>query len=234
MIYGVSTVSDGNMAFQHGPAEAVLENRRKFLDTFGLSLEKTVVSNNQHGDNIVVLTESDASAGALLLDGAPKADALITSTRGLVLFLLTADCIPLLLIDKSKSVIALLHVSWKTATLGLPAKVVRLLMERFSLPPEEVRALFGPSIQKNSYVLPHPLEQENDPTWKPFLESLSSGEVAIDLVGFTAKQLEQAGMMKESVIFSPTDTAQSPDFFSHYRSVHTGEPEGRFATVASL
>lgn len=234
MLYGVSTKNDGNMAFQHGPAEIVLENRRKFLATLGLSLEKTVVSNNQHGDNIAVLTESDAGAGALLLDSAPKADALVTSTRGLALFLLTADCIPLLLIDRSESVIALVHVSWKTATLGLPAKVVRLLTERFSVSPAGVRALFGPSIQKNSYILPHPLEQESDPAWKPFLEPLSSGEVAIDLVGFTVQQLGQVGMAGDRIVFSPTDTVPSPDFFSHYRSVRTGEPEGRFATVASL
>lgn len=234
MLYGVSTKNDGNMAFQHGPVEIVLENRRKFLDALEISPEKTVVSNNQHDADIAVVDESMAGAGMTTLDDAPKADALVTATRGVALFLLTADCIPLLLIDRKETVLSLVHVSWKTATLGLPAKMVKTFTEQFSISPEEIRAIFGPSIHSTSYVLPPPLQQENDPTWEPFLHRLSSGEVAIDLVGFTAAQLENAGLVSGQIIFSPIDTAASADFFSHYRSVRTGEPEGRFATVAAL
>lgn len=234
MVYAVSSRPDGNMAFQYGDKAKVLQNRQRFLEKNDIHSQSVVVAQNQHGTEIVVVDRSMIGRGFDNLDTAPKADALVTTDRDIALFLLTADCIPLLLVDRAESVLALVHVSWKTATLGLPQKIVALVGEKFGIQAENLRALFGPSIHKESYILTPPLEQENSSQWQHFLEPTSSGKVKIDLIGFTTQQLVEAGLSKNQMIYSPIDTAKSADFFSHYRSKRTNEPEGRFATVASL
>jgi hypothetical protein len=234
MVYGVSTKSDGNMSFRFGDPETVLSNRRLWLGAHGIKPENCVTVLGQHRDDVVIVDGSMAGHGMLGLETALPADALITQEKGLGLFLLTADCLPLVLVDSAESIIALVHASRQTASLGLPAKVLRVLIDQFGQKAENIQAIFGPSIAAESYLLPSPIEQAADPDWQPFLRTVDSN-VAVDLVGFTADQLRRAGLLAENMTFSHEDTAQlDNEYFSHYRSARTGEPEGRFATVVSL
>lgn len=234
MLHVVSQVSDGNMAFQHGEKSGVIQNRQQFLARFDIDLNKTVICQNQHSDNVFIADQNSAGLGMTELESAPPADALITTDKDLALSILTADCIPLVLVDRVESVLALAHVSWKTADLGLPAKVVESLSDNFAVIPNQLTAHFGPSIQAESYVLDLPIEQENKATWKDFLQPLPQGKVKIDLAGFTRAQLLAVGLSPENIELSPIDTATNLNYFSHYRSQRTGEAEGRFVTIASL
>jgi copper oxidase (laccase) domain-containing protein len=72
------------------------------------------------------------------------------------------------------------------------------------------------------------------PEWQPYIEDLASGETTIDLIAFNRDQLIELGVQEENISIDPVDTVTSDDYFSHYRSVRTGELEGRFATVLAL
>ena len=72
-------------------------------------------------------------------------------------------------------------------------------------------------------------------TWGPTEEVIRNREVFLRGNGL---KLEDCAVMslqhEEKIVIDPNDTAQSPRFYSHYRSLRTGEPEGRFATIIGL
>ena len=55
-----------------------------------------------------------------------KADAMITKTKGIALGVVTADCVPILLYDSKKKIVAAIHAGWKGAFKGIVKKVINL------------------------------------------------------------------------------------------------------------
>jgi copper oxidase (laccase) domain-containing protein len=157
----------------------------------------------------------------------------MTDERGVVLFLPTADCFPVAFHDPERGAIALAHLGWRPTDKQLASKVVRAMTDAYGCRPEDIRVSIGPGIHKESYVFENP-EQKNQPAWKPFLTELPDGRVQVDLRTAIRAQLLESGIRDEHVSTSPDDTASSSEYFSHYRSVRTGELEGRFATLIGL
>ena len=91
---------------------AVLENRERLSQELGIPLQ---FMNQVHGSVLVRVNSSESD---------PSADALITTTPGLGLAVLVADCIPLLMWDSQNTVVAAVHVGRRGAINGLVRKVV--------------------------------------------------------------------------------------------------------------
>lgn len=224
-----STVSDGNFSLKFGNEAAITRNREQFLTKHGLRLEDCVVMELEHGDTIRTVDYTHSLKNIPFI----KAEALVTKERGLVLFLMTADCLPVVLYDPINKVIALAHLGRRPTTKHLLPKVVHTLNQEFSTDPASLVVSIGPGIHKESYVFTPPLEETAE-AWQPFIEKLPSGEVAVDVVGYNRAQLEECGVLATNIHVKDIDTATHPEYFSHYRSLRTGESEGRFATLAWL
>lgn len=233
IIYGTSNKNDGNMSFVYGKKEGVIKNRKDFLSKFGLDLKNCAVIQIEHKDKITVIDKNYRKKIVSEENITIPTEALITKEKGLTLFLITADCLPVALYDTKNEVIALAHLGWKPTGKRLLEKVVKSMQKNFGSDTRDILVEIEPSIKKESYKIINP-EQKESPEWLPFLEYLQSGETAVDLVGFNKKQLLDSGILRENIIINDTDTVISEDFFSHYRSVRTGEPEGRFATIIRL
>ena len=227
LIYETSTIKDGNLSFTYGERNEILENRKKFLSKFNLRLEDTVVMSLHHGENIEIVDERNRGK-----DSSP-ADTLVTQEPSLVLFLLTADCLPIVYYDPDNKVVALGHLGWRGTEAKLSQKVVRFLHEEFGSNPSELIISIGPGIHKESYRFDSP-DQKKVPGWEPYLTDSPDGNIAVDIVGYNLKQLVESGVPKRNISVSNVDTCQSQDFFSYYRAKRTGEKEGRFATIVAL
>jgi YfiH family protein len=77
----------------------------------------------------------------------PVADAAHTCDAGVVLAVLTADCLPLLLCAADGSEIAAVHAGWR----GLSAGVIEQAVARFACAPGALSAWLGPAIGARSY-----------------------------------------------------------------------------------
>ncbi|HEX3033865.1 MAG TPA: peptidoglycan editing factor PgeF [Thermodesulfobacteriota bacterium] len=85
------------------------------------------------------------------LNSGQKGDAITTDQRGIGVGVFTADCVPLLFVDKSASYVAVAHAGWR-GTLSQIAKATLSEMNRsFGIKPEEIHAVIGPSIGKCCY-----------------------------------------------------------------------------------
>ncbi len=233
LVYATSDKSNGNMSFKWGESTKVIENRRAFLNTKGISLENCAVLKIGDEDVIVKVENEAKGKGTLAIQDAIPADALLTQEKEVILFLFTGDCCPIAYYDPINKAIALAHCSWKSSHLKLASKVVARMTAEFGSNPKDLIVAIGPSVRKDSYTFINP-EQKKFSEWAPFLEDTPSGETKVDIAGFNRDQLIQAGVLSERIAVDPHDTISSERFYSHYRSVRTGEPEERFATIIGL
>ncbi len=80
----------------------------------------------------------------------PKADAVITNQKKLPIAVLTADCVPVLIYDSKKKIIAAIHAGWKGAYKNIVGKVLKFMIKMGSKP-QNIMASIGPSISVKNY-----------------------------------------------------------------------------------
>lgn len=152
----------------------------------------------------------------------PAADALLTSTPGLLVGVRTADCIPILIVDERLRAVAAVHAGWRGSALGVAAKAVVALSARLSSRPEDLLAAIGPAICGRCCEVGPEVAQRFSP-WFPEL-SAASHPVRLDLVEANRRQLIEAGLAAARVYSgAPCTACQPQEFYSHRR----GSDQGR-------
>lgn len=234
LVHGFSTKADGNMSFKFGKKKEVVKNRSKFLSKLGIKPNSCVALVTQHEDKIVVAGRSLAGMGIKNPKSAIAADGLITKEKNLYLFLLVADCLPIILYDPKEEILGIIHAGWRSTKLKIALKAVNKFKTKFNCGSSNICAAIGPAIHKESYKFKNPIQKKSR-AWKPYLHDLPSAETAIDLVGYTKKQLEDAGVLVSNIFISNKDTARSKEFYSNYQDTRANpENQGRFACVLGL
>lgn len=227
--YEISDINDGNMNFNFGDEKEVINNRKKFLNKINVPYDKCVGINLVHSSQIINVVENDISDFAIKTR---EGDALITDKKEIFLFMMTADCLPIVLFDPIKSILALVHCGWKSTNEKIVQKVISYFINNGTIA-SNIFAIIGPGIYKESYRIKEPI-QKKLPEWKNFLDDVENEETEIDLIGYNIYQLKQSGILDKNIEISDIDTAKNKKYFSHYRSVKTGEKEGRFCTVVGM
>ena len=78
------------------------------------------------------------------------ADAIITEKKNFPIAVLTADCVPILIFDKKKKMIAAIHSGWRGAYKGIIQKVIKFMFSK-GCKKENLIVAIGPSISLKSY-----------------------------------------------------------------------------------
>ena len=124
--------------------EAVKKNRAKAALALGIAVEHLVSGYQVHGTDVAIVTGP--------MTERPKVDGLVTSTPGVALGVLTADCGPLLFADAEAGVIGAAHAGWKGALHGVYRSTVEA-MEKLGARREHIVAVIGPTISQVAYEL---------------------------------------------------------------------------------
>jgi YfiH family protein len=80
-----------------------------------------------------------------------RGDAAVTRLTGLLLVIKTADCLPVVLVEETKRVIAAVHCGWKGTSQRVLEKVALGMKERHGARPAAILAAFGPCIGESCY-----------------------------------------------------------------------------------
>jgi len=129
----------------------VVENRRRLAAAFGASPGEFVFSRQVHGAGVAVVGPADAGAGAYTLDDAvPDADALVTSSPGVVLAILAADCAPIVLHDPVAGVLGCVHSGWR-GTVARAAVAAVAAMRSLGARPSDIIVGVGPVVAPARY-----------------------------------------------------------------------------------
>ncbi len=232
--------------------ERVEANRGKFLASLGVREMWLVTLRQFHSDVIHVAAAPGAEA--------PKADALITNTPGLLLGVQTADCVPILLADTRRHVVAAIHAGWRGTLARIAVKTLGQMKMNFGTQPRDVVAALGPAIGGCCYeVGPEvaqafasqfpaaadwfdgPFEQlahGEEPLWLPWLTMMPPGHVPppprvqLDVRASNRWQLIDAGVPEKQISVSDLCTGCRTDLLFSYR--REGAKTGRLMAVIGV
>ena len=79
-----------------------------------------------------------------------EGDALVTDKKKVPIAILTADCVPVLIYDKNREMIAAIHAGWKGAYKDIIKKVVKFMIKK-GCSSKNIIAAVGPCISVNNY-----------------------------------------------------------------------------------
>ncbi len=145
-------------------------------------------------------------------------DGLVTDIPGLWVSIRTADCLPILLADPVKRVVAAVHAGWR----GTVAEIVRIAVERmareYGSRPKDLIATIGPGISRCCFEVGQEVAEHFSPT------EIVPGKTnpKVDLKAANRRQLIEAGINLFRINISEECTMCTPGFHSYRRDRTAG------------
>jgi len=219
--------------------QAVAQNRARLRDALQLPGEPLWLR-QVHGTSVMIapppftgkdgasVAGTDRGARAKSLPEEPEADAALTHTPGVVLAILTADCLPVLFCAHDGSEIAAAHAGWR----GLRAGVLENTLAAMRTPRHDILAWLGPAIGAQSYEVGDEVRDAfvmHDRGAAQAFSPTRSGHWQCDLYALARQRLNAAGVTR--IHGGGLDTFSDPRFYSFRRD---GARSGRFATLIWL
>jgi hypothetical protein len=227
---GIYQSLNGGIGSRDAPAN-VAENRARMAATLEIAPERFITAYQIHSPDVVTVE------APWRRDARPRADAIVTRTRGLAIGVTTADCGPVLFADAVAGVIGAAHAGWRGAFGGVLEATIAA-MERGGGERTRIVAALGPMIRQESYeVGPEFVArfEAADAAHAGFFKpSARAGHALFDLAGFIAARLRNAGITHIEDVGRCT-YAEPRDFFSYRGSTHRGENDyGRHVNAIAL
>ena len=181
------------------------------LRSLGVEPANLVLVRQVHGSNVRVVCGKDR--GMVIED----CDGLITNEQNIMLGIFTADCMPVLMVSKDKSVKAAVHAGWKGLAAGILQNALKAFKEKFGVEAENISAYIGPHIGECCYEV-------GDELRKFFAEEINKGR--LNLSKAAVRILEKEGV--KEIYASGLCSFCRQDLFFSYRKDKT---EKRMITV---
>jgi hypothetical protein len=243
-VYGGSALNLGYTS--HDSKSAVDRNRKLFARTAVVnrangrrrrsSEDWPLITGKQiHSD--IVHCVSDPPDHVLAGDG------LITRTPGILLAVLTADCLPIIVVDTRLHAVGVFHAGWRGTLKRIAEKGVGEMRRQFGSRPTDLKAAIGPGIRACCYQVGAEIRDKFDGQFsyakELFRETKESDEVRekypllflsarapghselpqkifLNLAEANRRQLIEAGVPAKNVFDLDQCTSCRPDlFFSH-------------------
>jgi YfiH family protein len=245
LVHGFSTRIGGNSVLDSGEhglnlaftewdsSEAVQKNRKTFQSALGAD-DLTFVPLKQFHSAVIRFFQTSPAEPY-------KGDASLTNVPGLLLSVQTADCVPILLVDPKKRVVAAIHAGWRGSLARIAEKAVGQIRMRFGSTPSDILAALGPAIGGCCYEVGTELVTKftsqfadaegwfdelrtgDEPNPLQWLNMMPPGHqpppknVRLDLRKANREQLLAAGLADRNIFVSDLCTACHTDLFFSYR-----------------
>jgi polyphenol oxidase len=165
----------------------------------------------------------------------PRADAIITNQRNLPIAVLTADCVPVLICDNKKNMIAAIHAGWKGAYSGIIKKVLKFMIKK-GCKSKNITAVIGPCIAFKSYEIKKDFIKiflKKNPKNQIFFKKIKDKNY-FNLNRYIYSQLKNLEVKNIDVINKDTFNAKN-NFFSARRSISRNETDyGRNISIIMI
>lgn len=169
-------------------------------------------------------------------------DGLCTDKKDIILSLVYADCIPVLLYDPVKNVVANVHSGWKGTVQRISVKAIEKMKKEFNSKPEDIICFIGPSICKKHFSVHEDVkdffynEFKNDNIVNNVIKKANIEneklKYEIDTVKINRILLEREGLLPENIIESNLCTVCNSEYFHSYRA--DADLSGRNTAIIGL
>jgi len=159
-------------------------------------------------------------------------DALITDSPKTAIGVFTADCVPVILVDTKKGVIAAVHSGWKGTKSLIVSKTLEKLQENYGSKAVDIRVYIGPHIGGCCYEVSRELIEEF--TSQDIYSNIKiSNDNKLDLERCILAQLVENGIKLENITTTNTCTACNKQY-ELYSYRNSENKQGRMFSFAFL
>ncbi len=206
--------------------EHVLENRRRLTRELEITPGMMLFPGQTHTANVRVISSYEDLKARIT-----ETDALVTGLPEICLSVLTADCVPLLLYDPQKKVVAAVHAGWRGTVQSITLEAVDVMKEQFGCRSQNILAGIGPSIGPENYQVGYNVVKAvQNNTYihdGSVLQMQNHGKALLDLWEANRQQLLIGGLKEDHIEQARICTFESHETFFSARRL--GNPCGRFA-----
>ena len=207
--------------------EHVLENRRRLAGELDITPGMLLFPGQTHTAHVRVISSYQE-----LKERITETDALVTALPEVCVSVLTADCVPLLLYDPVKKVVAAAHAGWRGTVQSMALETVDVMKDDFGCQPKNILAGIGPSIgPKNYQVGANVVSAVHENFYihaDSVLQEEARGKALFNLWEANRQQLLIGGLKNENIEQAGICTLESHETFFSARRL--GNPCGRFAS----
>lgn len=214
--------------------ENVCNNYNSIFEELGLDINKIVVSDQIHSDNVHIIRAGDEVIGNIKENTLKDVDALITDVKDIVLVTYYADCTPLYFLDTKNKVIALAHSGWKGTVSKIGLKVVQKMVECFGSDAKDIIAGIGPCIGSCCYEVDDPVINRfrNSFNGDSYYKFKHDDKYDLDLTEANKLVLLEAGLSENNINVANLCTHCQERYFYSYR--RDKGSTGRMCAIMSL
>ena len=212
-------------SLRHAFATKYLKDERSLSRALNLEGIPVVSVRQLHGDGVLVLDrpEADWNAAQKKIAQAENVegyDAIVTNQSKVILAVRTADCLPVLIFDPERRVIAAVHSGWRGTLREVVPKTVRCMADRFSCRPSAMIVGIGPSIQACCFEVGEmvlaPLSARYS-YWQEVAKEIGGKKAMLNLQELVRRQLLKLGIPENRIETVQACTRCEPERFVSYR-----------------
>ncbi|MGH7950007.1 MAG: peptidoglycan editing factor PgeF [Candidatus Binataceae bacterium] len=151
-------------------------------------------------------------------------DGMVTASRGVLLCILTADCVPIHVMDRDARIVGALHGGWRGILAGIVDAGVAA-MERLGARRERIDVVTGPSIARCCFEVDVELADRfatEIPASRLHRYAGRAGKAMLDLRGIIRDRFISAGVAPESIVIAGECTKCAADRYFSRRAAGGG------------
>jgi polyphenol oxidase len=134
-----------NFGTHYGEDKHFTDNLRFVAKAHNIHHSAIIIPKQTHGCNIAIVTNRNKE------EVFHDTDALVTNVAGICVAVKTADCVPILVFDPIKKVVAAIHAGWRGTASKIVVRTIEQMRLEFGCNPEDILAVIGPSIGQHNY-----------------------------------------------------------------------------------
>ena len=183
----------------------VTENRKRLFSALNIQEEQIAAVYQVHGNEVLEVSNATYTKGY---------DALITQQKNVFLAVTVADCVPVLIYDKSAQAVAAIHAGWRGTSKSIIKKTLEKMSSRYGTNPGDCYVYIGTCIDECSFEV-------DEDVAKYFLTQhkrwdKEKNKFFVDLKKANEHQLLQCGVPKKQIEISPYSTVlHNSEYFSY-------------------
>lgn len=204
--------------------------RKELAHSGEWNASKFIFPRQTHSDHVAVISPETPETTI------PDTDALITDEPGVFICVQTADCVPVLLYDPQKKVVAAVHAGWRGTISKIVQKTVAEMTSKYGCNPDDLVAGIGPSIHIHAFEVGPEVAKSvvdefcnSSALLKP---SLKAGHAYFDLWEANKTLLLEAGLQEENIEVMGLCSYEHADLF--YSARRDGADTGRMVSAIRL
>lgn len=227
------TENDLNFSFKFQTEEENYQNIKIVCEDLGFNIDKICRPIQKHTGNIQKVT-----VYGLNPDEYDFTDALVTDEKDVPIGITTADCIPLIIYDPNKKVIANIHSGWRGTVKGIVESSIDYMISEYNCQENDLLFFFGPAICQDCYeVGPDVYDAFNEKfgpgNMKPLGQKDGENKYLLDNTGVCVDYLLKRGIKKDNIYVSNICTCHHKDKLHSYRA-RNEEHLGLNITIVTL